>query len=94
MIARLLLEEEDDLALVNFNSFLKVNRALYACLIALFGKKPRGSTTSLSAYSRTYFAQTILRVFKFFLELGADVETVLLKFVHDDCDTWRWEQTL
>jgi hypothetical protein len=32
MIARILLDDEDDLALANFNSFLKVNRALYACL--------------------------------------------------------------
>jgi hypothetical protein len=93
MIARLLLDDEDNLALANFNSFLKVAHSTPVS-IALFGKKPWGSTTSLSAYSRTYFAQTILRVFKFFLELGADVETVLLKFVHDDCDTWRWEQTL
>jgi hypothetical protein len=78
MIAHLLTDDEGGLCFADFNSFLKVNRALYACL-----NRPLWQEAVDCGYMADYvFGHLIhtnnLARLKFFLELGADVETLLL----------------
>jgi ankyrin len=76
-IARLLTDDGGELCLADFNSFLKVNRALYACLNrALWQEAVRSSSTTEHVFSHLFRTNNLTRL-KFFLELGADVETVL-----------------
>ncbi|KAA8904891.1 hypothetical protein FN846DRAFT_951826 [Sphaerosporella brunnea] len=77
MIAHLLTDHEGWLCFADFNSFLKVNRALYAC-----PNRPLWQEAVDCGYMEDYvFGHLIhtnnLAGLKFFLELGADVEALL-----------------
>jgi ankyrin repeat protein len=74
-IAYLLIDDDSKLCFANFNSFLKVNRTLYASLNRTLWQK------AVAFKPITVFTHLIhtndLASLKFFLELGADVETFL-----------------
>jgi ankyrin repeat protein len=83
MIARFLIEDEDDdgeLCFADLNSFLQVNRALYACLNrTLWQEAAKSILTTEHVFTHLIHTNDLTRL-KFFLELGADLETLLLEF--------------
>jgi hypothetical protein len=87
-IADLLTDDEDELCFSDFNSFVQVNRTLYACLNRTLWQE----ATKFDASTRRVFTHLIrtndLASLKFFLELGADIETYALgEFnCNVDCD--------
>jgi ankyrin repeat protein len=81
MIARLLLtDDEGEPCFADFNSFLKVNRSLYDCLNrTLWEKAAESKSTTERLFTRFIRANNLSRL-EFFLELGADVETIVRDF--------------
>jgi ankyrin repeat protein len=93
MIARLLTDDEGELSLADFNSFLKVNRALYACLNrTLWQEAVEFEDIAEPVFKHLIRTNDIARL-KFFLELGADIETDLLDFIIDGSDDWDSRNT-
>jgi hypothetical protein len=89
MIARILTDEEGHLCLADFNWFLKVNRALYACLNRTLWQE----AVELQSMTHCVFTHLIrtndLPSLRFFLELGAAIETRLPEFEGNvDGDEW------
>jgi ankyrin repeat protein len=80
MIAHHIRDDDGELRYDDFNSFLQVNRALYACLNRILWEKARMHEVQ----TRRAFAHLIktnnLAGLEFFLELGADVEVRLPNF--------------
>jgi ankyrin repeat protein len=77
MVAPLLIDGEGDLCLADFNSFLKVNRALYSCLNRTLWQAAVESTSTTDRVFTHLILTNDLASLKFFLELGADIETLL-----------------
>jgi hypothetical protein len=79
-IAQHMEADHGELRYSDFNSFLQVNRALYACLNRMLWKEAAEDR----ANTRRVFAHLIktnnLAGFEFFLSLGADVEIQLYRF--------------
>jgi ankyrin repeat protein len=94
MIAHLLTDDEGKLCFADFNSFLKVNRALYSCLNRTLWQE----AVEFESITARVFTHLIrindLAHFRSFLELGADVETVLLGFVDHEIEDWGSKKTL
>jgi ankyrin repeat protein len=96
MIAHHIRDDDGELRYDDFNSFLQVNRALYACLNRILWEKARMHEVQ----TRRVFAHLIktnnLAGLEFFLELGADVEVRLPNFEFTDADgiLWAIEATL
>jgi hypothetical protein len=88
MIARLLTDEDGQLCLADFNSFL--NRALYACLNRTLWQE----AVELESMTHCVFTHLIrtndLPSLKLFLELGAAIETRLPEF-EDNVDGDEWD---
>jgi ankyrin repeat protein len=78
-IAHLLTDDDGKLCFADFNSFLKVNRTLYVCLNrTLWQKAVESKPTTMCVFNHVIHTNDLARL-KFFLELGADVETFLYK---------------
>jgi ankyrin repeat protein len=86
MIAHHIRDDDDELLYSDFNSFLRANRALYACLNRMLWKEAAewevGNQRVLTHLIKT---KNLSRL-ELFLELDADVEVQLpaFKFVDDD----------
>jgi ankyrin repeat protein len=94
MIARLLTDDEGKLRFADFNAFLKVNRALYACLNrTLWQEAVEFQDITERVFTHLIRTNDLARL-EFFLELGADIETDLPKFRElDQDDCWRTGMT-
>jgi ankyrin repeat protein len=93
MIAHLLTDDEGKLCFADFNSFLKVNRALYACLKRTLWKKAvYDDHMTVVVFTHVIRTNDLTRL-KFFLELDADIETVLPEFSDRESDYWKSEIT-
>jgi ankyrin repeat protein len=81
MIARhLLADTEDELRFANFNSFLRVNCAIYACLNRTLWEEAVESTSATKRVFTHLISTNNLSRLEFFLELGADVDIILPEF--------------
>jgi hypothetical protein len=80
MIAHHITDDQGERGFADFNAFLQVNRALYSCLNPILWR----SATEHSAITTQVLTHLIcgnhLPRLQYFLELGADVETVLPDF--------------
>jgi ankyrin repeat protein len=86
MIAHLLTDEDGYISLSDFNSFLRVNRALYACLNrTLWREAAEFQDITERVFTHLIHTNDLARL-KYFLELDADVETHLPEFVDWDYD--------
>jgi ankyrin repeat protein len=94
MIARLLTDDEGKLCIADFNSFLKVNRALYACLnCTLWQEAVEFEDITERVFTHLIRTNDLARL-KFFLELGGHIETNLEpEFLDDDSHDWASEIT-
>jgi ankyrin repeat protein len=94
MIARLLTDDEGKLCFADLNAFLKVNRALYACLnCTLWQEAVEFQDITERVFTHLIRTNDLARL-EFFLELGADIETDLPKFRElDQDDCWRTGMT-
>jgi ankyrin repeat protein len=92
MIARLLTNDEGKLCFADFNSFLKVNRALYGCLNrTLWHEATEVRSIADHVFTRLLRTNDLVHL-NFFLELGADIETALTEFV-DGSNRWKLQIT-
>jgi ankyrin repeat protein len=79
MIARLLTDDDGELCCADFNSFLKVNGALYACLNrTLWQAAVDSESIAKRAFTHLIRTNNVARL-EFFLELGANPETAVKK---------------
>jgi ankyrin repeat protein len=75
MTARLLTDDDGELCLADFNSFLRINRALYACLNrTLWQEAVKSESITARVFAHSIHTNDLARL-KFFLELGANIET-------------------
>jgi hypothetical protein len=86
MIARLLEDDDGGFCFANFNSFLKVNRVLHSSLNRTLWQQAVGSNFITQRVFTHLLRTNNLPRLKFFLELGADVETLLPEFDSDAND--------
>jgi ankyrin repeat protein len=91
MIARLLVDDEGKLCFADFNSYLQVNRVLYGCLNRTLWQEAV-EVDSITHHVFAHLIQTNDSArLKFFLELGAEVETILQDYDSNAMDTSdRW----
>jgi ankyrin repeat protein len=89
MIARLLTDEEGKLRFSDFNSYVQVNRVLYSSLNrTLWREAAADDTITPHVFAHLIRSNDAARL-KFFLELGAEVETILQDYDNsDDSDRW------
>jgi ankyrin repeat protein len=80
MIARCLTDDDGELCFADFNSFLKVNSSLYACLSRTLWKEAAGSDFATERVFTQLIRTNDLTRLKVFLELGANVEVSLPAF--------------
>jgi ankyrin repeat protein len=80
MIAHLIRDDHGELRYRDFNSFLQVNRALYACLNRMLWKEAGEHEVSTQRVLTHLIKNNNLAGLEFFLELGADVEVRLPAF--------------
>jgi hypothetical protein len=94
MIARLLTDDqgEGELCFADFNSFLKVNCALYDCLNRTLWQEAVEDDSIIKRVFTHLFRTNNLAPLKFFLELGADIETDLPE-LHDHESGYRKSET-
>jgi ankyrin repeat protein len=93
MIAHLLTDDKGELCFADFNSFLKVNRALYACLNRTLWQEAVGfKSTTRRVFTHLIHTNDLARL-KFFLELGGCIDIHLWDFVDDDSDGRESERT-
>jgi ankyrin repeat protein len=90
MIAHLLTDDEGRLCFADFNSYLKVNRALYACLNHTLWQAAVGFWRATNRVFTHLIRTNDLTRLEFFLGLGADIETSLSQFVYDDDESFDW----
>jgi ankyrin repeat protein len=90
MIAHLLTDDEGRLCFADFNSYLKVNRALYACLNHTLWQAAVGFWRVTNRVFTHLIRTNDLTRLEFFLGLGADIETSLSQFVHGDDESFDW----
>jgi ankyrin repeat protein len=83
MIARLLEDDDGGFCFADLNSLLKVNRTLYACLNRTLWQQAVGSGSTTERAFTHLIRTNDLTSLKFFLGLGADVETLLLEFQNE-----------
>jgi ankyrin repeat protein len=84
MVANEMRDSSGELRYADFNSFLQVNRALYACLNPTLWRSA-GEHYYVRKRVFTHLIRTDnLARLKVFMELGADVETVLPEFNDDE----------
>jgi ankyrin repeat protein len=80
MIAGLLTDDDGELCFADFNSFLKVNNTLYASLNrTLWQEAVKFPSISDRIFTHLFHTKDLAHL-KFFLELGADIETRLREF--------------
>jgi ankyrin repeat protein len=80
LIPPLLTDDDGKLCFADFNSFLKVNRALYDCLNRTLWKKAVACRSTTKHVFEHIIHTNDVKSLKFFLELGAEVETRLLRY--------------
>jgi ankyrin repeat protein len=80
MIAHNIRDDDDELRYDDFNSFLQINRTLYACLNRLLWQQAREHEVDTQRVLTHLIGTNNLAGLEFFLELGADVEVGLPSF--------------
>jgi ankyrin repeat protein len=91
MIAHHMRDDDGELRYDDFNSFLQVNRAVYACLNRDLWKEAAAHKTSTQRVLTHLLKTNNLARLKSFLELGADVDTRLPAFEVPDLDPYGFD---
>jgi ankyrin repeat protein len=90
-IACLLTNDKGELCFADFNSFLKINRAVYVGLNHILWQQAAVSKDMTECVFMHLIRNNDLAGLKFFLELGADVETLLLEGGSPDDTSELWD---